>query len=122
MELEFVIFLGKIKRESMQNGDFCWWFCVVVTGLKIVFILLVNQKEESLLLSLIDKKSKELGIQKELEARKQVGARKDLIEEEYELSLNAITDVQNMLVGGGTSDASGSGTAGEALLAAGPSV
>jgi hypothetical protein len=31
-------------------------------------------------------------------------------------------DVQNMLVGGGTSDASGSGTAGEALLAAGPSV
>ncbi|KAK2411095.1 hypothetical protein QL285_046412 [Trifolium repens] len=46
---------------------------------------------------------------------------KDLIEEEYELSLNAITDVQNMLVGGGTSDASGSGTAGEALLAAGPS-
>jgi hypothetical protein len=20
----------------MQNGDFCWWFCVVVTGLKIV--------------------------------------------------------------------------------------
>ncbi|KAK2408982.1 zinc finger BED domain-containing protein RICESLEEPER [Trifolium repens] len=45
---------------------------------------------------------------------------KDLIEEEYELSLNAITDAQNMLVGGGTSGASGSGTAGEAPPAAGP--
>ncbi|KAK2394691.1 zinc finger BED domain-containing protein RICESLEEPER [Trifolium repens] len=46
----------------------------------------------------------------------------DLIEEEYELSLNAITDVQNMLVGGGTSGASGSGTAGEAPPASGPPV
>jgi hypothetical protein len=36
MELEFVIFVGKIKRGSMQDDDFCWWFCVVVIGLKMV--------------------------------------------------------------------------------------